>query len=130
MTQATEIAALRNSRTISTEDLLFIVRKSKDKVFRLKEFLSWKEVRKNVKSSAASSSGPANQADAVADDDLGTTSFWRSCKCINALRHSFLGLEIMQVTEEIVAPVEIDENFEEYRQELVERLEVRQQRFI
>ena len=88
MSQATQIAALRSSRTISTEDLLFLVRKSKEKVFRLKEFLSWKELRKNVKTTAAASSGvagtmPSEQPDLP--DDMGT---WQTMPCLIS-PHSF-----------------------------------------
>ena len=81
MHQATTIAALRGSRTISTEDLLFLVRKSKEKVFRLKEFLSWKELRKNVKTTAASNTtggsggGAVIQSEQPGDlpDDMGNS---------------------------------------------------------
>jgi transcription initiation protein SPT3 len=36
---------------MSTEDLVFLIRHDTAKVNRLKEFLSWKDVRKNVKNS-------------------------------------------------------------------------------
>ena len=36
-------------RSISTDDLIFLIRHDKAKVSRLKTFLSWKDVRKNVK---------------------------------------------------------------------------------
>jgi transcription initiation protein SPT3 len=72
MTQAAEIVALRGGRAISTEDLLFLVRKSKEKVFRLKEFLSWKELRKNVKTTAASAGpGPSSEQPGDPPDDVG-----------------------------------------------------------
>ena len=89
MSQATQIAALRSSRTISTEDLLFLVRKSKEKVFRLKEFLSWKELRKNVKTTAAASSGVAgtmpSEQPGDLPDDMGT---WQTMPCLIS-PHSF-----------------------------------------
>ncbi len=68
MTQATVIASFRGNKSISTEDLLFLVRKSKEKLFRLREFLSWKEVRKNVKQTA-SSAGPSENIEIP--DDVG-----------------------------------------------------------
>ncbi|OLY80402.1 SAGA complex subunit spt3 [Smittium mucronatum] len=42
-------AQKRNSRYISSEDLIFLIRHDRQKVTRLTEFLSWKDVRKNVK---------------------------------------------------------------------------------
>lgn len=42
-------AAKRSSRFISPEDLVFLIRKDKQKVNRLRIYLSWKDVRKNAK---------------------------------------------------------------------------------
>ncbi|KAJ3288256.1 Transcription initiation protein spt3 [Rhizoclosmatium sp. JEL0117] len=42
-------AAKRGSKTVHTEDLIFLVRHDVKKTNRLKQFLSWKDVRKNVK---------------------------------------------------------------------------------
>ncbi|KAI9823976.1 MAG: Transcription initiation protein spt3 [Phylliscum demangeonii] len=50
LTQCTAQAARRGSRSISTDDLIFQIRHDKAKVSRLRTFLSWKDVRKNVKS--------------------------------------------------------------------------------
>ena len=36
---------------MTPEDLIFLIRKDSQKVHRLQEFLSWKDVRKNVKNS-------------------------------------------------------------------------------
>ncbi|PVV00684.1 hypothetical protein BB560_004921 [Smittium megazygosporum] len=47
--QAAAQAQLRGSRFISSEDLIFLIRHDRQKVSRLTEFLSWKDVRKNVK---------------------------------------------------------------------------------
>ncbi|EHK99414.1 putative protein spt3 [Glarea lozoyensis 74030] len=49
--QCTEQAARRGSRSISTDDLIFLIRQDIAKVSRLRTFLSWKDVRKNVKDS-------------------------------------------------------------------------------
>jgi len=49
--QCTELAARRGSRSISTDDLIFLIRHDEAKVSRLRTFLSWKDVRKNVKDS-------------------------------------------------------------------------------
>ncbi|KAL9109750.1 MAG: hypothetical protein Q9227_005619 [Pyrenula ochraceoflavens] len=51
LTQATALAARRGVRSISTNDLIFLIRHDKAKVSRLRTFLSWKDVRKNVKDS-------------------------------------------------------------------------------
>ncbi|KAI5798051.1 transcription initiation factor IID, 18kD subunit-domain-containing protein [Peziza echinospora] len=47
--QATSLAHRRGSRTISTDDLIFLIRHDRAKVSRLRTYLSWKDVRKNVK---------------------------------------------------------------------------------
>jgi len=47
----TENAARRGSRSIATDDLIFLIRHDSAKVSRLRTFLSWKDVRKNVKDS-------------------------------------------------------------------------------
>lgn len=47
----TELAARRGSRTITINDLIFQIREDAAKVSRLRTFLSWKDVRKNVKDS-------------------------------------------------------------------------------
>ncbi|KAL1844716.1 hypothetical protein VTK73DRAFT_1970 [Phialemonium thermophilum] len=48
---ATELAARRGSRSITINDLIFQIRDDAPKVSRLRTFLSWKDVRKNVKDS-------------------------------------------------------------------------------
>lgn len=60
--QCTEQASRRGSRSISTDDLIFLIRHDIAKVSRLRTFLSWKDVRKNVKDSD----------DKGGDADLGT----------------------------------------------------------
>ncbi|KAK5657669.1 hypothetical protein OQA88_2741 [Cercophora sp. LCS_1] len=47
----TEMAARRGSRAITINDLIFQIRDDAPKVSRLRTFLSWKDVRKNVKDS-------------------------------------------------------------------------------
>jgi len=44
-----ELAIRRGSRSISTDDLMFLIRHDKAKLARLRHFLQWKDVRKNVK---------------------------------------------------------------------------------
>ncbi|QPG94861.1 hypothetical protein C2857_007168 [Epichloe festucae Fl1] len=57
----TELASRRGSKSIHTNDLIFQIRHDQAKVSRLRTFLSWKDVRKNVKDSD----------DKGADADLG-----------------------------------------------------------
>ncbi|KAF4921452.1 SAGA complex subunit spt3 [Colletotrichum viniferum] len=47
----TDLAARRGSRSITINDLIFQIRHDQAKVSRLRTFLSWKDVRKNVKDS-------------------------------------------------------------------------------
>jgi len=47
--RATALAARRGVRTISTDDLIFLIRHDRAKVSRLRTFLSWKDVRKSAK---------------------------------------------------------------------------------
>ncbi|KAG1496041.1 hypothetical protein G6F47_006331 [Rhizopus delemar] len=47
--QAAAQASRRNSRHLSGEDLIFLMRHDRAKVNRLRSFLSWKDVRKNAK---------------------------------------------------------------------------------
>ncbi|BCR86560.1 transcriptional regulator SPT3 [Aspergillus chevalieri] len=67
--RSTALATRRGVRSISTDDLIFLIRHDKAKVSRLRTFLSWKDVRKNVKDS--DDKGGADAADfAGADDPL------------------------------------------------------------
>jgi transcription initiation protein SPT3 len=59
LTKCTSQAARRGSRAISTDDLIFLIRHDSAKVARLRTFLSWKDVRKNVKDSEDKGSGDA-----------------------------------------------------------------------
>ncbi|EER42550.1 histone acetyltransferase complex subunit Spt3 [Histoplasma capsulatum H143] len=67
LSRSTALAARRGVRSISTDDLIFLIRHDKAKVSRLKTFLSWKDVRKNVKDS--DDKGGADAADFGAGDD-------------------------------------------------------------
>ncbi|KAL2003151.1 hypothetical protein VTN02DRAFT_4846 [Thermoascus thermophilus] len=67
LARSTALATRRGVRSISTDDLIFLIRHDKAKVSRLKTFLSWKDVRKNVKDS--DDKGGADAADFAAADD-------------------------------------------------------------
>ena len=57
--QATKTAQMRNSKSILTEDVNFIIRHDKAKVNRLRTYLLWKELRKNAKDQDAAAAGTA-----------------------------------------------------------------------
>jgi hypothetical protein len=61
------MASRRGSRSITTTDLIFQIRHDQPKVSRLRTFLSWKDVRKNVKDS----DDKGGDADIGAGDDPG-----------------------------------------------------------
>ncbi|KAL1985836.1 hypothetical protein VTN96DRAFT_7328 [Rasamsonia emersonii] len=67
LTRSTALATRRGNRSISTDDLIFLIRHDKAKVSRLRTFLSWKDVRKNVKDS--DDKAGADAADFAAADD-------------------------------------------------------------
>ncbi|KAF4979099.1 hypothetical protein FZEAL_4635 [Fusarium zealandicum] len=63
----TEHASRRGSKSISINDLIFQIRHDQAKVSRLRTFLSWKDVRKNVKDS----DDKGADADLAGGDDPG-----------------------------------------------------------
>ena len=63
----TELASRRGSKSINTTDLIFQIRHDQPKVSRLRTFLSWKDVRKNVKDS----DDKGADADLAGGDDPG-----------------------------------------------------------
>lgn len=58
---------LRNARSLIPEDIIFVIRRDPVKVLRLKEFLSWKDLRKNAKTGDDSAGMGALDG---AEDDL------------------------------------------------------------
>lgn len=68
--RATELAARRGVRTISTDDLIFLIRHDRAKVSRLRTFLSWKDVRKSAKDSEEKGGGGGAEAGGVEEFDL------------------------------------------------------------
>lgn len=67
-TRSNALAARRGIRTITTDDLIFLIRHDKAKVSRLKTFLAWKDVRKKAKESEEK--GPVDTADFAAGEDV------------------------------------------------------------
>ncbi|KAI8928927.1 transcription initiation factor IID, 18kD subunit-domain-containing protein [Entophlyctis helioformis] len=57
MLQSVAQAAKRGSKYLAGEDLIFLIRHDRAKVNRLRTFLSWKDVRKNVKDNQKDSGG-------------------------------------------------------------------------
>ncbi|KAJ1500689.1 Transcription initiation protein spt3, partial [Coelomomyces lativittatus] len=49
ITNSNTIMRLRSSRYISVEDVVFLIRHDSSKINRLKDYLSWKDLRKNIK---------------------------------------------------------------------------------
>ena len=78
LVQATSLANRRGVKSISTSDLIFLIRHDKAKVSRLKTFLSWKDVRKNVKDSDDKGGGDAGDVDF--DDVSDLSCVYRSRK--------------------------------------------------
>ena len=71
--RATDLAARRGVRTISTDDLIFLIRHDKAKVSRLRTFLSWKDVRKSAKDSEDKGGGGGDAAGGIDDFDIAAT---------------------------------------------------------
>ncbi len=61
----------RGSRFITAEDLIFLIRKNKEKCNRLRVYLSWKDVRKNVKDKEAPAFDEVME-DAMLEKDIRT----------------------------------------------------------
>lgn len=57
LTQATAQASKRGSKSISVDDLIFLIRHDRAKVSRLRTYLSWKDVRKNAKDTDGGADG-------------------------------------------------------------------------
>lgn len=64
--QCTQLAHRRGSRTISTDDLIFLIRHDRAKVSRLRTYLSWKDVRKTAKEN--DKEGGGDPADLLVDE--------------------------------------------------------------
>ncbi|KAG2062499.1 TFIID-18kDa-domain-containing protein, partial [Suillus decipiens] len=68
--QARAHANQRGVRSITTEDLLFLVRHDRDKLNRLLTYLSWKDVRKHAKDSGGDGDGRGDVDDETFEDDV------------------------------------------------------------
>ncbi|KAI9339880.1 transcription initiation factor IID, 18kD subunit-domain-containing protein [Obelidium mucronatum] len=69
--QSVAQAVKRGSKTVTSEDVIFLIRHDAKKTNRLKQFLSWKDVRKNVKDKG----GPVQDISPQEDgDDLMDTA--------------------------------------------------------
>ncbi|KAI5797742.1 transcription initiation factor IID, 18kD subunit-domain-containing protein [Geopyxis carbonaria] len=65
--QCTNLAARRGSRSISTDDLIFLIRHDRAKVSRLRTYLSWKDVRKTAKEQDPAGGAVADPGDLMDD---------------------------------------------------------------
>lgn len=70
--ECTILATRRGSRSIATDDLMMLIRHDKPKLARLRHFLQWKDVRKNVKE--ADDRGADAGADVGGGEDLGAVA--------------------------------------------------------
>ncbi|KAG0020590.1 Transcription initiation protein spt3 [Podila clonocystis] len=69
--QGAQQARKRSSRFMTAEDLIFLIRHDRPKVNRLRTYLSWKDVRKNVKDSSDGAGGPGADDVAGIEDAAG-----------------------------------------------------------
>ncbi|KAF2101453.1 transcription initiation protein SPT3 [Rhizodiscina lignyota] len=70
--ESTDLANRRGNRAIATTDLMYLIRHDRAKLSRLRHFLQWKDVRKNVKdSSDDKGAGDAGVDLAGGDEALG-----------------------------------------------------------
>lgn len=67
MKRGTEVANRAGTRSIGVDHLLFLIRSDKPKIARVRNFLSWKDVRKNVKDSDDKGPGDGD----LGPDELG-----------------------------------------------------------
>ena len=72
--QARALATRRGARFLSAEDLIFLVRHDREKVNRLRTYLSWKDVRKHAKESGGDAGG-AVEVEALEDGSDGASTF-------------------------------------------------------
>ncbi|ODV95762.1 hypothetical protein PACTADRAFT_32971 [Pachysolen tannophilus NRRL Y-2460] len=59
--QSSKTALARGSKSISPEDVIFLIRHDRAKVNRLRTYLSWKDVRKNAKDQEEGNLGTGNE---------------------------------------------------------------------
>ncbi|KGG51049.1 subunit Spt3 of SAGA complex [Mitosporidium daphniae] len=79
LVKAAEVSLIKGSKNIAPEDLIFIVRHEPAKVIRLKEFSSWKDIRRNVK---------PESGDAAFEDDASGISYQNYCRSFRGSRCS------------------------------------------
>ncbi|OCL15411.1 TFIID-18kDa-domain-containing protein [Glonium stellatum] len=70
--ECTALATRRGSRSISTDDLMMLIRHDKAKISRLRHFLQWKDVRRSVKDNSDEKGGDATADIGAGDADLAT----------------------------------------------------------
>ncbi|OCK79394.1 TFIID-18kDa-domain-containing protein [Lepidopterella palustris CBS 459.81] len=70
--ECTALATRRGSRSISTDDLMMLIRHDKAKISRLRHFLQWKDVRRSVKDNSDDKGGDAGADIGAGEADLAT----------------------------------------------------------
>jgi transcription initiation protein SPT3 len=86
--QSTKTANARGSKSITAEDVIFLIRNDSPKVNRLRTYLSWKDVRKNAKDQEA---GGVEGTDLI-DDSLGAGSSGKNANDMMKMKKSKIRL--------------------------------------
>ncbi|KAF2802015.1 TFIID-18kDa-domain-containing protein [Mytilinidion resinicola] len=68
--ECTNLATRRGSRSISTDDLMMLIRHDRAKISRLRHFLQWKDVRRSVKDNSDDKGGDAGADIGAGDADI------------------------------------------------------------
>lgn len=99
---------MRSARSLAPEDILFIIRRDPVRISRLREFLSWKDLRKNVK--AGEDAGGI--VDAVDDELVGFTQLGTTSSKIRR-RTTRLSWDVIPgMIHEVYPDVELEEDEE------------------
>ncbi|KAJ9667785.1 Transcription initiation protein spt3 [Coniosporium apollinis] len=113
--ECTALATRRGSRSISTDDLMMLIRHDKAKVSRLRHFLQWKDVRKNLKDQEDSGKGGGAEVPDLGGDDIpgvGATGQGESAKKVSKRAKVDLPWDVQSYYSEQV-PARDDEEDEE-----------------
>lgn len=114
--EATQLANRRGHKAINIQDLIFQIRHNQAKVSRLKTFLSWKDVRKNVKDSDDKGGADADALDLEESANVGVASGPTQKSSSNKKAKLLLPWEIQSYYSEQVPEREDEEDEEEEEQ--------------
>ncbi|KAJ3126258.1 Transcription initiation protein spt3 [Nowakowskiella sp. JEL0407] len=114
--QAVALTHKRNSKTVSAEDLIFLIRHDKQKVYRLRAYLTWKEVRK--RKDEVGPTGPKGDAEELVKEAEAPRAKKRKIKFSWDILTSLSDV----LTDDEDDESEIDEEELEANEELIQRL--------